>query len=119
MATAATATRKAKRVVRRARTAETPRRVARQATRTARTGAKIGIATLATLGVIIALGATALVIAAVDPRAEEYLRRGAREAGDAARGWASRLPDRRALEHVGHQLAETGQRLAHMVRAQG
>jgi hypothetical protein len=60
-----------------------------------------------------------VVAAAVDPRADEMLRRGWRSARDAVDDLPARLPDVSLgrLESLAGQITELGQRLGGMVRA--
>ncbi len=110
---------KAKRIVRNARAKVHPQRVVRQAARTGRT---VGIVSLVAIGTILVLGAAAIAAAAYDPRAEEFLRRAARQARDTVGNLPSHIPDVPApalhrLEALASQISETGQRLGNMVRS--
>jgi hypothetical protein len=110
--------RAAKRIVRRtaAKTAAARRTVAPLATHRAR---RIGIISLIAVGTLVALGAAAMIAAAVDPRAEELLRRGWRDARNAVDDLPSRLPEVSLgrLESLAGQIAELGQRLGSFARA--
>jgi hypothetical protein len=85
-----------------------------------------GIASLIAIGTLVALGTAALAAAAIDPRADELLRRSLKDARDAANDLPSHLPSvhlpanlptLRSLESLAGQIADIGQRLAGQVRA--
>jgi hypothetical protein len=87
----------------------------------ARTGKRLGLITLVALGTLVVLGTAALALAAVDPRADAALRRGLKDARNAARDLPSHLPSvslpsMHSLENVAHQIADTGQRLVGQIR---